>query len=181
MRGGLSRGAEVKTHQRNLLLLLPDLAQVCARRLTGEGVLEETPDPAVCQLTGRSWQREDSKEAKQVYLSFAELTPDELDHLGAQLNSLNKVNGVQRFEPCQTPEEEMAGELQHEPAEDKALLATLGDYYRCSRGPVQEPKAACRLQTAPQPVLEASELTALCLDTWSKSTAARRNAGCKQG
>ncbi|KAL0195162.1 hypothetical protein M9458_008734, partial [Cirrhinus mrigala] len=63
--------------------------------------------------TGRRWQREDLKEARQVYLSFAESTPDELDHLGAQLNFLNNVNGAQRFELRQTPEEEMAGELQH--------------------------------------------------------------------
>ncbi|KAL0149107.1 hypothetical protein M9458_055539 [Cirrhinus mrigala] len=101
--------------------------------LTGKGVLEETPGPSVCQpvpadstQTGRSWQREDLKEARlrlnpQVYLSFAESTPDELDRLGlespflgrVQLNSLNNVNGAQRFELRQTPEEEMAGKFQY--------------------------------------------------------------------
>ncbi len=50
-----------------------------------------------------------------------------------------------------------------------------------SRGPVQSPEAACPLHVAPQPMLEASVVTTVCRDTWSRGTPARRKARSVQG
>ncbi|KAL0147871.1 hypothetical protein M9458_056473, partial [Cirrhinus mrigala] len=100
---------------------------VCARRLTGEGIFEKTPSPAVCQRIRADSDRKklaegglrDSKTGlPELCLQMSWTTWGWSRHSREERNStlLKKVNGVQRFEPCQTPEEEMeemAGELQH--------------------------------------------------------------------
>lgn len=51
----------------------------------------------------------------------------------------------------------------------------------CCQGSIQEPKTACLLHTVPQPILEASTVTAKCLHTCSKCTPASQNARPNQG